>query len=99
MVQALQRPTQNTVTYQQMNRTVAYSTKPALSVQLAEARETARAMSQTYGITSPESSVAWEIVEELLVAQSRQLAKQPMTPFEEYCKQYPDAPESRIYDV
>lgn len=99
MVQALQRPTQNTVTCQQVNRTVAYSAKPMLSVQLADARETARKISQAYGITSPAASVAWETVEELLVAQSRQRAKRPITPFEEYCKQYPDAPESRIYDV
>ncbi|MGJ3245307.1 MAG: Calvin cycle protein CP12 [Elainellaceae cyanobacterium] len=99
MVQALQRPNQTTSTVQQVNHSFPASTQLTLSVQIVNAREAARTISQTYGVTSPESSVAWDIVEELLVVYSRQRTKQVMTPFEEYCLQYPDAPESRIYEV
>ncbi|MGJ3253904.1 MAG: Calvin cycle protein CP12 [Elainellaceae cyanobacterium] len=99
MVQALQRPNQTMSTVQQDNRSFVDSTQLTLAVQIANALEAAREVSHAYGITSPESAVAWDIVEELFVAQSCQRETQSMTPFEEYCLQHPDAPESRIYEV
>jgi predicted transcriptional regulator len=60
----------------------------------------ARTISQTYGSTSKEAIVAWETVEELQAEAAHQRAeKLPKTAFDEYCEEFPEALEARVYDV
>jgi CBS domain-containing protein len=62
----------------------------------------ARSICAEKGATSPECAVAWDEVEELNAEAAHQKAEvthQRRTPFEEYCEEYPDALEARIYDT
>jgi len=53
-----------------------------------------------YGPTSKECIVAWDTVEELQAEAAHQRAeKLPRTAFDDYCTQYPDAAEARMYEV
>lgn len=67
-----------------------------LDDRIAEAREYARFMTESQGLESRDTAVAWEIVDELLSVKARR--PQP-TPFEQYCTENPNALESRMYDV
>lgn len=60
----------------------------------------ARAISSEHGANSPKAAVAWDIVEELEAEAAHQKVKlQGKTAFTEYCEEFPDALEARIYDV
>jgi CBS domain-containing protein len=76
--------------------------KPAslsLEEQIEKARLSARAICAEKGATSPECAAAWDIVEELQAEFSHQRALKPeKTHFEEYCEEYPEAFESRMYE-
>ena len=71
---------------------------PSLDAELQVALEHARRLTAMYGTELSDVAVAWDIVEELLATKARQRQAQP-TAFNEYCEQFPDALEARIYDV
>ncbi|MGK7888199.1 MAG: Calvin cycle protein CP12 [Leptolyngbyaceae cyanobacterium] len=48
---------------------------------------------------SPNCATAWDIVEELQSEIAHRREAKPMTAFERYCEENPDADECRIYDV
>lgn len=75
------------------------STFIPLSLRIEMARDEARAIATEKGIESPESAVAWDIVEELLSVAARKRTHEPKSAFERYCLEHPDASEARIYDV
>ncbi|NEQ97408.1 MAG: hypothetical protein F6K30_11895 [Cyanothece sp. SIO2G6] len=54
---------------------------------------------EKYGVTSTEAMTAWDIVEELDAEASHQKTQHRKTAFEDYCEEFPDAPEARMYDV
>jgi CBS domain-containing protein len=59
----------------------------------------ARLVSAEKGTNSPESAAAWDAVEEIQAEIAHQRAKKPLkTAFEEYCEEYPEAAEARMYD-
>jgi CBS domain-containing protein len=67
---------------------------------IQEAIEQARAISAEKGATSPESAAAWDAVEEMQAEAAHQRAKQiDKTAFEEYCEEFPEAEEARMYDA
>ncbi|MCT7960801.1 Calvin cycle protein CP12 [Laspinema sp. D1] len=70
-----------------------------LSLRIEMARDEARAIAAAKGIESPESAVAWDIVEELLSVAAYRRNQKPKSAFERYCLEHPGASESRIYDV
>lgn len=51
------------------------------------------------GSQSVEAAVAWDAVEELMIAKAKHRLQRTLTAFEQYCEQNPDAIECRIYDV
>jgi CP12 domain len=60
----------------------------------------ARATSATYGATSTKAAVAWDIVEELEAEAAHQrVNKAEHTALTDYCNEFPDALEARMYDV
>ncbi|WP_082348786.1 Calvin cycle protein CP12 [Planktothricoides sp. SR001] len=59
----------------------------------------ARAISQQKGVTSRESAVAWDIVEELQAAACHRREQKQKTPFDRYCEENPSAIEALIYDL
>lgn len=64
-----------------------------------EAIENARAICAEKGPTSPECAAAWDAVEEMQAEAAHQRAqKVDKTAFEQYCEEYPEAVEARIYD-
>lgn len=66
---------------------------------IQEAIENARAICAEKGPTSPECAAAWDAVEEMQAEAAHQRAqKVDKTAFEEYCDEYPEAFEARIYD-
>jgi CBS domain-containing protein len=66
---------------------------------IQEAIETARAICAEKGPTSPECAAAWDAVEEMQAEAAHQRdRKVDKTAFEEYCEDYPEAVEARIYD-
>lgn len=66
---------------------------------IQEAIEQARAVCAEKGSTSPECAAAWDAVEEMQAEAAHQRAKGvDKTAFEEYCDEYPEAMEARIYD-
>jgi len=70
-----------------------------LEDEIRKAVEEARAVCAQKGPTSKECAAAWDIVEELQAEAAHQRAeKPPKTAFEEYCQEYPEALESRMYD-
>lgn len=74
------------------------ASQKSLETSLQAALEHARRLTQMYGIGTTEVAVAWDTVEELVTAKSRQ-QEISFSPFEHYCALHPDAPECRIYDV
>lgn len=72
--------------------------KKSLETSFQAALEHARRLTQMYGIGATQVAVAWDAVEELIIAKSRQ-QKSSTSGFEQYCVLHPDAPECRIYDV
>ena len=70
----------------------------SLEISFNAALEHARRLTQMHGIGTTEVACAWDTVEELLTAKSRQ-SKSSSAGFEHYCSLHPDAPECRIYDV
>ncbi|WP_254565115.1 Calvin cycle protein CP12 [Oscillatoria sp. HE19RPO] len=70
-----------------------------LSLRIDMARDEARAIAAEKGIESPESAVAWDIVEELLSIAAHRRTQEPKSAFERYCLEHPGASEARIYDV
>ncbi|MEB3355218.1 MAG: Calvin cycle protein CP12 [Synechococcales bacterium] len=72
----------------------------SLERQLEEAREYARFVSDKYGVMSAEAATAWDIVEEILAARSDLRQQEPnRAAFEDYCREFPEAFEARMYDV
>ncbi|MGK7934157.1 MAG: CP12 domain-containing protein [Microcystaceae cyanobacterium] len=70
-----------------------------LEDQIQKAVEEARRICKETGATSKDCAAAWDIVEELQAELSHQKAETPeKTHFEEYCAEYPDALEARMYD-
>lgn len=70
-----------------------------LEAEIQKAIAEARAICAEKGASSPECAVAWDIVEELQAEAAHQSAKTlKKTAFEEYCEEYPDAREARIYE-
>lgn len=66
---------------------------------IQEAIEQARAIGLEKGATSPECAAAWDAVEEMQAEAAHQRAKAvEKTAFEEYCEDYPEALEARMYD-
>lgn len=66
---------------------------------IQEAIENARAICAEKGSTSPECAAAWDAVEEMQAEAAHQRdRKVDKTAFEEYCQEYPEAVEARIYD-
>jgi CBS domain-containing protein len=66
---------------------------------IQEAIENARAIGAEKGPTSPECAAAWDAVEEMQAEAAHQRdQKVDKTAFEEYCEEYPEALEARIYD-
>lgn len=70
-----------------------------LSKEIQKAIENARAVCAEKGAASKECAVAWEVVEELQAEASHQQARTHKSAFEEYCEEFPEALESRMYDV
>ncbi|MGB3492201.1 MAG: CBS domain-containing protein [Elainellaceae cyanobacterium] len=80
---------------------VANPKKLYIEDQIEVARAEARRMSDEKGADSPDAAAAWDVVEELQAAASHQMnqsATASRTALEEYCQQYPEAPECREYD-
>jgi hypothetical protein len=94
MVQTFTRPEQAVFTPVTTDQAQA-----GLKQRLASALEMARAMTANAGHDAIAARVAWDIVEELWTASARRCHHARLTNFERYCRDYPDAPESRIYDV
>jgi len=70
-----------------------------LQEKIIEARDSARQICAEKGPTSPECAAAWDVVEELQAeAAHRRDQRLEKTHFEEYCEEYPDALEARMYD-
>jgi hypothetical protein len=74
-------------------RTVA---QPTLDNRIKAALEHARRLTALYGTDNIEVAIAWETVEELQGAKSRQMPPGQST-FARYCAENPEAPECRIY--
>ncbi|MDX2231914.1 MAG: CP12 domain-containing protein [Leptolyngbyaceae cyanobacterium bins.349] len=75
---------------------------PALRLEqrIEQAIAQARSICAEFGATSKECMIAWETVEELQAEAAHQRAEKPgKTAFEEYCEEYPEAAEARVYDV
>lgn len=69
--------------------------------QIEVAKSEARRMSEEKGASSSEAAAAWDVVEELQAEASHQMNQSAVasrSALEEYCRQYPDAPECREYD-
>ncbi|MBR8828044.1 MAG: CBS domain-containing protein [Gomphosphaeria aponina SAG 52.96 = DSM 107014] len=70
-----------------------------LEDEIQKALKTARAVCAQKGPTSPDCAAAWDIVEELQAELAHQKAQKPeKTYFQEYCEDFPDALEARMYD-
>ncbi|MBE9126336.1 CP12 domain-containing protein [Coleofasciculus sp. LEGE 07081] len=70
-----------------------------LEDEIIKAVAEARAVCAEKGPTSKECAAAWDIVEELQAEAAHQRAEKPdQTAFEQYCEEYPEAAESRIYE-
>lgn len=70
-----------------------------LEDKIIEARDSARKICAEKGATSADCAAAWDVVEELQAeAAHRRNQKLDKTHFEEYCEEYPDALEARMYD-
>ncbi|HIK56431.1 MAG TPA: CBS domain-containing protein [Synechococcales cyanobacterium M55_K2018_004] len=75
---------------------------PALKLEerIQQAIIAARETCAQYGATSTECMIAWETVEELQAEAAHQRAERPeKTAFEQYCEEFPEALEARMYEV
>jgi CBS domain-containing protein len=70
-----------------------------LSKEIQAAIDNARAICAEKGAASKECAIAWELVEELQAEASHQQAKTHRSAFDEYCEEFPEAAEARMYDV
>lgn len=70
-----------------------------LKTEIQTAIESARTICTEKGAASQECAIAWEVVEELQAEASHQQAKTHKSAFEEYCEEFPEAAEARIYDI
>jgi hypothetical protein len=72
----------------------------SLEQRLHDATAEARAISEQYSLESPECAAAWDIVEELHAeAAHQQVKNSDKTAFTDYCEEFPDALEARLYDT
>ncbi|NJN20254.1 MAG: hypothetical protein HC812_02355 [Leptolyngbya sp. RL_3_1] len=80
-------------------RETVIPTQPSstLDTALLVAFEHARRLTDIYGTTVIDVAIAWETVEELQTAKTRQQASKKSA-FARYCEANPDAPECRIYE-
>lgn len=71
-----------------------------LEQEIAKAIQEARDICTKKGASSPECAAAWDVVEELQAEAAHQRAKTiQKTAFEEYCEEFPEAAEARVYDT
>jgi CBS domain-containing protein len=71
-----------------------------LEQELQDEIKKARAVCSLKGIRSEECAAAWDVVEELQAEIAHQKAEKLVkTAFEEYCDEFPDALEARVYDL
>lgn len=71
-----------------------------LEQELQDEIQKARLICAEKGINSPECAAAWDVVEEIQAEIAHQRAKKPLkTAFEEYCDEYPEAAEAKVYDL
>ncbi|HLP89081.1 MAG TPA: CP12 domain-containing protein [Nostocaceae cyanobacterium] len=71
-----------------------------LEQELQDEIQKARLICAEKGINSPECAAAWDVVEEIQAEIAHQHAKKPLkTAFEEYCDEYPEAAEAKVYDL
>ena len=71
-----------------------------LEQRIEQAIAEARKACTTYGIKSKECMVAWDTVEELQAEAAHQRAETlDKTAFDDYCEEFPEAVEARMYDV
>lgn len=79
---------------------VEFPKESTIEQEIQKAIANARAICSEKGVNSKECAVAWDIVEELQAESAHQRSvKLPKTAFEEYCEEYPEAEEARIYDT
>lgn len=72
----------------------------SLEEEIQSAIAHARSICAEKGVTSPDCATAWDIVEELQAEAAHQKTeKLPKTAFDEYCEDYPEAMEARVYEV
>jgi hypothetical protein len=72
----------------------------SLEQRIHDAIAEAHTISNQYGSESPECAAAWDIVEELQAEAAHQQAEHSgKTTLTEYCEEFPDAPEARLYDT
>ncbi|WP_414624715.1 CP12 domain-containing protein [Calothrix sp. CCY 0018] len=70
-----------------------------LEQELQDAIQKARIACSETSPRSEECAIAWDIVDELQAEIAHQEAKRiPKTAFEEYCEEFPEAMETRMYD-
>jgi CBS domain-containing protein len=71
-----------------------------LEQELQDEIKKARIVCAEKGINSTECAAAWDVVEEIQAEIAHQLSEKPLkTAFEDYCDEYPELAESRIYDL
>jgi CBS domain-containing protein len=71
-----------------------------LDQRIEQAIAEARAACANYGMKSKECVAAWDIVEELQAEAAHQRAEKPAhSAFEDYCEEFPEAVEARMYDL
>ncbi|MDB9534441.1 CBS domain-containing protein [Dolichospermum planctonicum CS-1226] len=71
-----------------------------LEQELQDEIKKARIVCADKGINSTECAAAWDVVEEIQAEIAHQRAEKPLkTAFEDYCDEYPELAESRIYDL
>ena len=71
-----------------------------LEQELQEEIKKARIVCADKGVRSQECAAAWDVVEELQAEIAHQRAEKVVkTAFEDYCDEYPEALEARMYDL
>lgn len=71
-----------------------------LDERIQQAIAEARSACAQYGPKSKECMVAWDTVEELQAEAAHQRSERLLrTAFEDYCEEFPDAAEARMYDI
>ncbi|MEA5619783.1 CP12 domain-containing protein [Cronbergia sp. UHCC 0137] len=71
-----------------------------LEQELQDEIKKARIICDSKGINSPECASAWDVVEEIQAELAHQKDKKPLkTAFEDYCDEYPEALEARMYEL